>query len=155
MPGFIGPTSVFSGDAYNEKLGVLIQALQADLHKTAIAHVRHLANERGKLAIVVFDNCDKRNLVEQLLMFEVAQWVQREFKALVVLPLREETYDHHRDEAPLDTALKDLVFRIEPPFFQQVLMRRLQLALAEVSKGSASKFKFNLPNGYTVEYIRR
>jgi len=147
-----GPGRLYKDEKYDEKLGDLIQSLLDDQHKSAVAYVRYLANERGKLAVIVFDNCDKRNLEEQLLMFEVAQWVQKEFKALVILPLREETYDHHRDEAPLDTALKDLVFRIEPPAFQSVLMRRLQLALAEVSRGSTKTFKFDLPNGYTVEY---
>ena len=53
-------------------------------------------------------------------MFQAAQWLQNTFKCLVILPLRDETYDNHRNEPPLDTALKDLVFRIEPPLFQHV-----------------------------------
>jgi hypothetical protein len=147
-----GPGRLYKGEFYDQKLGERLESIMDDANVTAKAFVRYLANERGKLAIIVFDNCDKKNRDEQLLMFDVAQWVQREFKALVILPLREETYDNHRDEAPLDTALKDLVFRIEPPGFQAVLVRRLQLALAELSNKGAKKFKFNLPNGYTVEY---
>lgn len=70
-------------------------------------------------------------------MFEAAQWLQREFRCLVVLPLRDETYDNHRDQPPLDTALKDLVFRIEPPMFQQVLVSRVQLAMRALDTGGA------------------
>ena len=137
---------------YQEELGRYIESLESDLHGTAVAYSRHCATERGKLLILVFDNCDKRLLDEQLLMFQAAQWVQREFRALVILPLREETYDNYRDRPPLDTALKDLVFRIEPPLFQSVLVSRVQLALNEISPNSAKTLRYELPNGFHVEY---
>ncbi|MDH5834226.1 type I restriction endonuclease [Luteimonas kalidii] len=134
------------------KLGEQIQLLQADANITTNAHVRFACGERAKLCIVVLDNCDKKNRDEQLLMFEAAQWLQKEFRCLVILPLRDETYDNHKDQPPLDTALKDLVFRIEPPLFQHVLMKRVQLALKQLSTGSGSKLQFYLPNGFQVEY---
>jgi hypothetical protein len=136
---------------YNTKLAELLSMVDRDLHRRAIAHARYCANERGKLLVIVLDNCDKRTRDEQLLMFEAAQWLRQEFKGLVVLPLREETYDNHRDQPPLDTAIKDLVFRIEPPLFQQVLVRRLQLAFDELSTGKKNH-RFSLPNGFHVEY---
>jgi hypothetical protein len=139
---------------YNLKLADLIEKLESDTHSTAIAFTRFCGNERGKLPIIVLDNCDKRTLNEQLLMFQAAQWLQSEFKALVILPLREETYDNHRERPPLDTALKDLVFRIEPPMFQQVLVKRVQLALKEMGKGQNGYLRYDLPNGYTVEYSK-
>lgn len=117
-----GRGRLYSGAVYDEKLADYLGELEKDEHLTAQAYARWCSAERGKLLVIVFDNCDKRNLSEQLLMFEVAQWLQREFRALVVLPLRDETYDNHRDRPPLDTALKDLVFRIEPPLFQRVLL---------------------------------
>jgi Type I restriction enzyme R protein N terminus (HSDR_N)/S1 RNA binding domain len=137
---------------YNEKLGETLQQLFADLHQKAVAHTRYCSTERGKLLILVVDNCDKRTLDQQLLMFEAAQWIQKEFRALVILPLREETYDNHRDKPPLDTALKDLVFRIEPPLFHQVLVSRVQMALNEINQSGAKTFRYELPNGFLVEY---
>jgi hypothetical protein len=72
---------------------------------------------------------------------------------LIVLPLREETYDNHRHEPPLDTALKDLVFRIEPPLFQHVLTRRIQLALSDIeSRVNTKRLSYTLPNGIRVDY---
>ncbi|WP_220275098.1 type I restriction endonuclease [Pseudomonas aeruginosa] len=139
---------------YNIKLAELIERLESDIHSTAIAFTRFCGSERGKLPIIVLDNCDKRTLNEQLLMFQAAQWLQSEFKALVILPLREETYDNHRERPPLDTALKDLVFRIEPPMFQTVLVKRVQLALREMSRGQNGSLRYDLPNGYTVEYSK-
>ncbi|WP_219013373.1 type I restriction endonuclease [Shewanella algae] len=118
------------------------------------AFLRYSCGERGKLSIIVLDNCDKKNKDEQLLMFEVAQWIRDEFKSLVILPLRDETFDNHRDQPPLDTVLKDMVFRIEPPLFQQVLMRRIKLALSKISNGGENKLKFPLQNGFYVEYPR-
>jgi energy-coupling factor transporter ATP-binding protein EcfA2 len=140
---------------YNIKLGDKIEELESDLHVSALAYTRFCATERGRLLIIVLDNCDKRTLDEQLLMFQAAQWLQKEFRSLVILPLREETYDNHRDHPPLDTALKDLVFRIEPPLFQSVLAKRVQLALRALDgNGGQNMLTYELPNGYTVEYSK-
>lgn len=139
---------------YNIKLGEKIEELERDLHLSALAYTRFCSTERARLLILVLDNCDKRTLHEQLLMFQAAQWLQNEFRALVILPLREETYDNHRDQPPLDTALKDFVFRIEPPLFQNVLAKRVQLAMREIGKNSHGALSYELPNGYTVEYSK-
>lgn len=149
-----GLGKLLEGDTekYNAELYKTLKEADADLHSKAICHCRHLGTERNKLVVLVLDNCDKRTLGEQLLMFEAAQWVQTEFRALVVLPLRDETYDNFREKPPLDTALKDLVFRIEPPPFHHVLVTRIQLALDQLSKSAPKSYKFDLPNGFKVEY---
>lgn len=139
---------------YNIKLAEKIEELEKDLHLSSLAYTRFCSTERAKLLILVLDNCDKRTLHEQLLMFQAAQWLQKEYRALVILPLREETYDNHRDQPPLDTALKDFVFRIEPPLFQNVLAKRVQLAMREIGKNSHGALSYELPNGYTVEYSK-
>lgn len=141
-------------EIYKIKLAEHIQSLISDLEVSSHAYARYSCGDRGKLLVVVFDNCDKKTRDEQLLMFEAAQWLQKEFRCLVVLPLRDETYDNHRDQPPLDTALKDLVFRIEPPLFHQILIRRVQLGLKTLSTNSGGHLYFDLPNGMTVEYPR-
>lgn len=45
--------------------------------------------------------------------------------------------DLHRNEPPLDTAQKDLVFRIEPPRFTEVLSSRIALATNETCDARA------------------
>jgi hypothetical protein len=139
-------------NVYNQKLGEALEKFDTNLHDKAIAYTRYCSTQREKLLVLVLDNCDKRLRDEQLLMFEAAQWVQKEFRALVVLPLREETYDNHRDQPPLDTALKDLVFRIEPPLFHNVLVSRVQMALNSISKLAPKAYRYDLPNGFHVEY---
>lgn len=138
---------------YNSIIVNEILRLQQDKVATAQSYIRHFCAERNKLAIIVFDNCDKRIRDEQLLMFQVAQWIQREFRCLIFLPIRDITYDNHRNEPPLDTALKDLVFRIEPPSFQKVLSKRIALALKEMQEKSKEKIiSYSLPNGMRVSY---
>ncbi len=139
-------------EQYNFKLAEHIESLLADSQTVANVHIRFTCGERGKLCIIVLDNCDKKTRDEQLLMFEAAQWMQQEFRCLVILPLRDETFDNHSNEPPLDTVLKDMVFRIEPPLFQHVLMKRVQLALKEMDSDGSNKLKFSLPNGFSVEY---
>ncbi len=149
-----GTGEIYKADekTYNIKLAEFLDDLQKDQDKVTNAFVRFCCAERGKLLIVVLDNCDKKSRDEQLLMFEAAQWLQNEYRCLVILPLRDETYDNHRNQPPLDTALKDLVFRIEPPLFYQVLMKRVQYVFRELLADGEDRLSFNLPNGYHVDY---
>lgn len=149
-----GPLKLLKAQSekYNEKLYEAITGMQADAKLTANAMMRHACSERGRLAVLVLDNCDKRTRDEQLLMFQVAKWIQGEFQCLVFLPLRDVTYDMHRQEPPLDTALKDLVFYIEPPMFARVLERRVKLALSEIESKRGKTFTFRVSNSISVEY---
>jgi hypothetical protein len=127
--------------------------LQRDVYVTASAMTRYLCNERGKVLIVVLDNCDKQKREQQLFMFQVAQWVKEQFRCLVFLPIRDVTYENHRLEPPLDTALKDLVFRIDPPRFTDVLKTRIDLAFKQMCEKSGEKtLHFHLSSGIKVEY---
>ncbi len=139
---------------YNVELYKEITKLQSDKKQTVKSYLRYLCAEKGKLGILVLDNCDKRVRDEQLLMFQAAQWIQHEFRCLIFLPLRDITYDNHRHEPPLDTALKDLVFRIEPPGFQEVLVARIKLALKEMQEKSkdAKTLEYKLPNSIRVTF---
>lgn len=150
----VGKLYASQPDVFNVKLAEHIESIQNDRHAVAQAHIRYCCGDRSKLCIIALDNCDKKTRDEQLLMFEAAQWLQKEFRALVILPLRDETYDNHRLQPPLDTALKDMVFRIEPPLFQNVLLSRVRLAMSQLNKSSGEKLYFTLPNGMTVEYPR-
>ena len=128
-----------------------LQALLADASKSAQALVRYLVAERDKKLVVVLDNCDRRVRDEQLLMFEASQWLKSDLKCLVMLPIREETFDNHRTEPPLDTAIKNLAFRIEPPSFQSVLEKRLDLALSQINSKTVVS-EFTLSNNARVTY---
>lgn len=137
---------------WNTRLADELRALIADPIKTAQCTARHLCGEPGKLLIVVLDNCDKRNRDEQLLMFEIAGWLQREFRCLTMLPIRDVTYDAFRNQPPLDTTVKDLVFRIEPPLFFRVLERRVKLAMQMLSKDDPNRLSYTTGNGVRIDY---
>jgi hypothetical protein len=47
-----------------------------------------------------------------------------------------------------------MVFRIEPPLFQHVLLSRVRLAMSKLNDNATDKLRFSLPNGMTVEYPR-
>jgi hypothetical protein len=104
------------------------------------------------------DNCDKRNRDEQLLMFQVAKWIQQEIRCLIVLPLRQETFDNHRKEPPLDTALQDLIFQIQAPPFQDVLSQRLKLVMAEARQSGTGNLGYHFGTArvtFTVDNLER
>lgn len=143
-----------SSPEYQARLADRLMALQSDSLAMAKAMARYLCAGPGRLLVIVLDNCDKRNGDEQLTMFQVGQWVQNEFRSLVVLPIRDVTFELHRNEPPLDTVLKQLVFRIEPPLFIEVLQARARLALEAMraATDAANTFTFRLPNGIRVTY---
>ncbi|HEI7946790.1 TPA: S1 RNA-binding domain-containing protein [Morganella morganii] len=147
-----GPGKLLSNDEErNRELYRIIQNNEDDSSRKTMCYTRFLGSERGKLIIIVLDNCDKRTRDEQLLMFEIAQWLQDTFRILVILPLRDETYDNYRDKPPLDTAIKDMVYRIDPPLFQDVLSSRVQLILNKMIGKSNEKIKFELTKGISVD----
>lgn len=133
---------------YNE-----IERLQLDDQQTLESMIDCLYSGNKKLLIIVLDNCDKRIKEDQLLMFEVASWLKTTFPCMIFLPLRDTTYDQFHDEPPLDTVIKDLVFRIDPPLLEKVIYARLAYALREV-KHNKDKFSYHLPNNLRVECDR-
>lgn len=135
---------------YNSLLADKILEFQGDLDLTLESYVHELVYARGKNLIVILDNCDKRNLEEQLLMFEVANWVKDHIKAIVFLPLRDTTFDHFRNEKPLDTVIKDLIFRIDPPSLEKVIYERIKYA-NRISSTNTSLNYYHLPNGWRVQ----
>ena len=113
-------------ELYNKELFTLVKELKSNSEKTLFSFIKYMEEEENKHVLVVFDNCDKKNKEEQLLLFEVAQWLRQQFKCIVMLPMRDITYDMYKDVPPLDTFVRDLVFRIDAPDLLKVLISRLE-----------------------------
>ena len=132
---------------YSKELFDLLKNKTRDHETMLIAILNYLKGDFGLIPIVVLDNCDKRDRDTQLLMFEVAQWLRRTFSCIVIMPMRDKTYDLYKDEKPLDTVIKDLVFRIDPPDLLKVLQARLEY----ISRLSThDKREYTLQNGMKV-----
>ena len=140
-------------EAYEVRVADAIMALQSSPLDTARAMSRHLCGERNRLLVVIFDNCDKQDRDEQLDYFQIARWLQAQIRCLVILPLRDVTYYACKDQPPLDTTIKDLVFRIDPPPFSKVLGARIKLVLHDLQiKSDAKVLDYTLDNGIRVTY---
>jgi energy-coupling factor transporter ATP-binding protein EcfA2 len=142
-----------SSDKYADVVADAIKEFQADAVGTLSAVVNFLYRSNAKLLIIVFDNCDKRTRDDQLLMFDVASWLKSRLQCMVFLPLRDTTYDQYKSEPPLDTVIKDLVFRIDPPLLERVIYARLSYALREI-QGDGNDFVYYLSNGMKVKCAR-
>jgi len=137
-------------DKYKELLVEQILRLQNDIDLTLKKLITKVINKEGKDLVIVLDNCDKRNSEEQLLMFEVANWIKDNIQAIVFLPIRDTTYENHRHDKPLDTVVKDLIFKINPPSLEQVLMARIEY-ISKLSKNKKNGY-YTLDNGMKVKY---
>lgn len=146
---------------FNKELYNLIKNLKSNTDVTLNAFVHFLGYYENKKLIVVFDNCDKKNKDEQLLMFEVAQWLKQQFCCIVMLPMRDITYDLYKDEPPLDTFVRDLVFRIDAPDLLKVLLLRLEYierinkAPEETHYNLCNDIRVRLKSEEVIDYYRQ
>lgn len=139
-----------NSEKYNEELYKVLQECLGDVDKYINGIIENFILSENKNLIIVLDNCDKRTLQEQLLMFEVANWIKNSINSIVFLPLRDTTYDHFKNEKPLDTVVKDLTFRIIPASLEKILYSRIKYAMRlneKMENGS-----YFLDNGMKVSY---
>ncbi len=111
--------------------------------------LRYIRIRFRKECIIVLDNVDKGSNQDQLLMFQVAEWFRNQFSCLIVLPLRDSTYNVYRTVPPLDTVIKDLVFRIDPPDLLTVLQLRLKY-IYHLEKQVLDNKNYEVENGMKV-----
>lgn len=135
---------------YKRILAENIQKFQNDIDLTLKNLIKKTISDVGKSIVIVLDNCDKRNTDEQLLMFDVANWVRDNIKSIVFLPLRETTYENHKYEKPLDTVVKDLIFKINPPSLEHVLTSRIEYISRLNDTGKDGHY--TMSNGIKVKY---
>lgn len=147
-----GPLALLDKDSekYKELLVERIFKLQDDQDLTLKKVISKLINSKGKDLVIVLDNCDKRNTEEQLLMFEVANWIKDNIQAIVFLPIRDTTFENYKHDKPLDTVVKDLIFKINPPSLEQVLSARISY-ISKLSNANNDGYYF-LDNGIKVKY---
>lgn len=150
----VGEASLFSEDSleYRKIIADKISELKKDKLSTLRAHIRYLCKERGKSLIIILDNCDKRNRDDQLLMFEVAKWLQKECSCVIFLTIRDTTFDHHNNEPPLDTIVKDLAFRIDPPTIFNVINARVNYVLNKMQGKIPDRLEYDLAQGIRITY---
>jgi GTPase SAR1 family protein len=137
---------------YIRRKTALLDELTKDSVKLAECVARHFAGEMHLGIVIVFDNVDKRSRDQQLAIFEAAQWFKELTKSLVLVNLRDSTFEAHRDEPPLDAFINAINFYIRPPRFAQVIRKRLELVLENLQSEVAQRQEYSLASGYKIQY---
>jgi len=139
---------------YHQQRYFRIKELTDDKEKVVGAISRHYAGERRIGLVVVFDNVDKRSRDVQLAIFEAAQWFKELTRALVIVNMRDTTFEAHRDEKPLDAFINAVNFYIRAPRFALMIRSRLEIVLENIASAEeVSKLqKFTLESGAQVVY---
>jgi hypothetical protein len=73
-------------------------------------------------------------------------------RALVLVNLRDSTFEAHRDEPPLDAFVNAINFYVKPPRFAQVIRKRLELVLETLPDEVGSHQRYKLESGTTISY---
>jgi hypothetical protein len=152
-----GPAKLLrTGDQqqYNQQKYFRLKELLEDKEKLVAAISRHFMGERRLSIVVVFDNVDKRSRDTQLAIFEAAQWFKDLTRALVIVNLRDTTFEAHRDEPPLDAFINAVNFFIKSPRFALMIRKRLEIVMENIQQDpTLSKLqRFTLESGATVMY---
>jgi Cdc6-like AAA superfamily ATPase len=147
-----GPAKILKNtnqQQYHQQRYLKLKELSDDKEKIVSAIARHYTGERRIGLVVVFDNVDKRSRDVQLAIFEGAQWFKELTRALVIITLRDTTFEAHREEKPLDAFINAVNFYIRPPRFALMLRKRLEIVIENVAAGEylAKLLTFTLESG--------
>ncbi|MER8917686.1 hypothetical protein NKI32_28210 [Mesorhizobium sp. M0761] len=113
---------------------------------------RYLQGDRGENLIVVFDNVDRRETEAQLAAFQIALWFMDQTKCLVILQMRDSTFEAFKHKPPLDTYRTGQIFHISPPRFVDVVKKRLELSLEVLAAEAPEHVKFETRSGMHISY---
>ena len=140
-------------DEYESGRGHLEKA--RDLESSALAVARYVQSYLGNNLIVVFDNVDRRDADAQLSAFQNALWFLAQTRCLVILQMRDSTFEAFKDQPPLDTYKTGQIFHISPPRFIDVVKKRLELSLDRLSLEAPEEVMFETESGATFKYPKK
>ena len=129
-----------------------IEQWRQDPETATIAISRYLHGDRAENLVVVFDNVDRRSVEEQLQCFQLALWFMARTRALVILSMRDVTYELYKNEPPMDTYKSGTVFHISPPRFIDVVKRRLELSLESLQAEAPNEIRYSISSGAQIKY---
>jgi hypothetical protein len=132
-----------------------IEQWRQEPETSAKAISRYLHGDRNENIVVVFDNVDRRSAEEQLVCFQLALWFMAQTRALVILTMRDVTFELYKNEPPLDTYKSGTIFHISPPRFIDVVKRRLELSLEALSAEAPEKVEYSISSGARIAYDGR
>jgi hypothetical protein len=129
-----------------------IEQWRQDSLKLTRGIARYLQADRGDNLIVVFDNVDRREAEAQLAAFQIALWFMDQTRCLVILQMRDSTFEKYKNEPPLDTYRTGQIFHISPPRFVDVVRKRLDLSLETLAEEAPEHVSFVTKSGVKVSY---
>lgn len=129
-----------------------IEQWRADPEILTKSLIRFLQGDKRHTVVIVFDNVDRRSTDEQLLAFQWAMNIKQQTRALIILQMRDITFERFKDEPPLDTFKTGGVFHISPPNFVTVVRKRLELALQNLHGSVRETQSFVTDGGATLTF---
>jgi hypothetical protein len=132
-----------------------IEQWRQDPLRLTIGLCRYLQGDRGENVIAVFDNVDRRDGRAQLAAFQTALWFMDQTRCLVILQMRDSTFEAYKNEPPLDTYRTGQIFHISPPRFVDVVKKRLELSLEALDSEAPELVRFRTTSGAQISYPKK
>jgi len=137
-------------DEYKIQLFNVVKQCKDNKELTLKCLINYIKIKYSRSIIFVFDNVDQGTSDKQLLVFQVAEWFRNKYNSLVMMSLRDSTYNEYRTVPPLDTIIKNHVFRIDPPDLLAVLQERMKYICRLEQHEIQVKHNYTIENGMKI-----
>ena len=141
-------------DEYQIILSEYLQTKTTDYESHFIKLNEYLIRERRIRIVSVFDNADQLNIPSQQEAFLFSQSISSKSKCGVILALREGYYYRWRNKPPFD-AYYSHVYHITAPPYGEILQKRIDFALKEVTKTGKVRGKTDFLSGADLEVSKQ
>ena len=128
---------------YEKTLSEFLQNKYEDIESHFIKISEYLVRERRIRIFAVFDNADQLDIEIQKEAFLFSQSINTKAKCGVILSLREGYYIKWRSKPPFDAYYSN-VYHITAPPYGEVIQKRIDYALSEVSQTGKVRGKSDL-----------
>jgi len=129
-----------------------IEGWRQDPQRLARGISRYIQGDRAENIVAVFDNVDRRESEAQLAAFETALWFMDQTRSLIILQMRDSTFEAYKNKPPLDTYRTGKIFHISPPRFIDVVKRRLELSLEAIDQEAPEQVRYRTNSGLLISY---
>jgi GTPase SAR1 family protein len=89
-------------------------------------YIRYITRRTQRAFCLVFDNVDRASDAYQRMVYNFAQDLGRQIEGVIVLAMRDATFERGRRNGFLDTTNSDIVFQLQAANLKQIISKRLK-----------------------------
>lgn len=118
---------------FDKDVANLLEDLSKDVVDLLPRYMQYITRRTKKPFCLIIDNVDRASDQYQKFIYTFAHKLSRSVQGIIVISLRETTYQYARQKGFLDTRINDKVFQLNPPNLKTVLSKRLKYLKSHIN----------------------